>query len=664
MSIIRKTPYVVASIAATLLAVVVWFCMPTEYTAITRVSDEYKEMDLAIGFNEMAKHIRNISGGDNGGINNMAVYCQLLKTEDFARDLSRKRLHGENRTYGTYLGGENPTETIQDNINYNYSAKHEILTISFTDKDPVIAHQMLDSITAQLQSIITSHRQATADAALQNAERYMAEADSQHKLAQKEYADFADSHKGESIQQVTQEKEALRRKADLARATLQDAINQYARQKALKQRSYMSFAVIQENTVPMHPDKHLTGYLLSFIVIALLITRTVILSKSIKLQQLKNLELGDYFSPWVLTIAIWGIVLGLYYTLDTGLYPITEQFYYCLTIWLPLFCASAIITYALTPANNSATIPAGGIDINTYIFHFFFIVSLIITPLYVYRVYQLVTMFGTEDLMNNVRVLAVHGDGQGFLNYSAVINQVLFITALWAHPRISTWKVVVMGIACMMNALAIMEKGSLLLLFICILFVLYEKRIIRLRSILVSGVLVVVVFYFFNLARAVEGSDYQENETLMDFFIQYALSPPVAFCQLMPEVTPQFGANTFCNIYIFLSRFGADVIVKTKLQEFVLVPIPTNVYTIFQPFYIDFGYRGVAFFAVVYGVASGFLYRLFRSRNSVGTCLYTYLVYVLLMQFYQENVFVSMVFILQFIVFTLLIAQNKIKFSW
>lgn len=664
MSIIRKIPYIVASIAATLLAVVVWLCMPTEYTAITRVSDEYKEMDLAIGFNEMAKHIRNISGGDNGGINNMAVYCQLLKTEDFARDLSRKRLHGENRTYGTYLGGENPIETIQDNINYNYSAKHEILTISFTDKDPVIAHQMLDSITAQLQSIITSHRQATADAALQNAERYMAEADSQHKLAQKEYADFADSHKGEAIQQVTQEKVSLRRKADLARTALQDAINQYARQKALKQRSYMSFAVIQENTVPMHPDKHLIGYLLSFIVIALLITRAAILSKSIKLQQLKNLKLGDYFSPWVITIAIWGIILGLYYILDTDLYPITEQFYYCLTIWLPLFCASAIITYALTPANNSATIPAGGIDINTYIFHFFFIVSLIITPLYVYRVYQLVTMFGTEDLMNNVRVLAVHGDGHGFLNYSSVINQALFIVALWAHPRISTWKVVVMGIACMTSALAIMEKGSMLFVFVCIIFVLYKKRVVKLRTIILSPAIIVVAFYFFNLARAIDESEYQENETLMDFFAQYVLSPPVAFCQLMPDITPQFGTNTFETVYLFLRRFGFDVVVKAKLQDFVYVPIPTNVYTIFQPFYIDFGYQGIAIFAIVYGVVSGYLYRLFRNGSAIGICLYTYGVFVLLMQFYQENVFLSMVFILQFTIFTILFTQKKIRLSW
>ena len=92
--------------------------------------------------------------------------------------------------------------------------------------------------------------------------------------------------------------------------------------------------------------------------------------------------------------------------------------------------------------------------------------------------------------------------------------------------------------------------------------------------------------------------------------------------------------------------------------------MPTNVYTIFQPFFIDFGYRGIAFFAVVYGVVSGYLYRLFRNGNNTGTCLYTYGVYVLLMQFYQENVFMSMVFILQFIVFTLLFTQNKIRFAW
>ena len=638
--------------------------MPTEYTAITKLSDEYKEMDLAIGFDELSKHIRNISGGDNGGINNMAVYCQLLKTEDFARSISHKRLHGENRTYGEYLDSKNAIETIQDKICYNYSSKQETLIISFTDRDPVIASQMLDSITDQLQNVITRHRQATADTALQNARRYLSEVSSQYRLAQKDYAAFADSHKGNTIQRVRQEKEALRLKVDETKKAYHAAIEEYTRQKALKQRSYMSFAIIQDNSVPVHPNKHLIVYLLTFNILALLFTRAAIRYKATDSHELRKNQLGDYFSPWVLTAAIWGIILGLYYVLDTGLYPITEQFYYCLALWLPIFCASAIITYVLTPASKIAIDFVRGIDINTYIFHFFFIVSLIITPLYVYRVYQLVTMFGTEDLLNNVRALAVHGDGQGFLNYSAVINQALLVVALWAHPKISTWKVVVLCIACLMNALAIMEKGSILFVFVCVAFVLYKKRFIKLRSIIISAAMIVVVFFFFNLARAVDDSEYQENETLFNFFAQYVLSPPVAFCQLMPDVTPQFGTNTFEIAYLFLRRFGFDVVVKSKLQEFVYVPIPTNVYTIFQPFYIDFGYWGIAFFAVMYGVISGYLYRLFRNGNSTGTCLYTYGVYVLIMQFYQENVFQSLVFILQFTLFTILFTQNKLRLSW
>ena len=105
------------------------------------------------------------------------------------------------------------------------------------------------------------------------------------------------------------------------------------------------------------------------------------------------------------------------------------------------------------------------------------------------------------------------------------------------------------------------------------------------------------------------------------------------------------------------------MVVKNKLQEFVFVPVSTNVYTIFQPFYIDFGYPGIAFFAVLYGCACGYLYRLFRSGNGAGTCLYTYAIYVLLLQFYQENVFLSMVFVLQFMFFIILLTQEKIRFQ-
>ena len=658
----KRHPYILATVIATLLALVVWLCVPKDYTAVTKLSDEYKETELAIGFSNAKAYLKNAMGGANTGMNDMEIYCKVLKTEDFAHDISQKQVPGKHMTYGQYVDKEDTIKAILDRINYNYSTIETSLSISFTDKDPVVASQMLDSITVHLQDIITQHRHTIVDSALHNAIRAMAATQVRYQQAIANYGRFIDSHTDISTNALKQQEKALENESKDAYALHEKAVEEYARQKALKERAYLSFAVIQDNTVPQHANKSLIGYLLCFIILALLLTRGIIRYWDKGIKDIKLNLLGGYFSPWFLTIAIWGLILGLYYLLDTDLYPITKQFYICFLLWLPIFCLCAIATYLLSSRSDYG-MTTGGIDFNKSLFLLFFGISLIITPLYVYRVIQIVTMFGTEDLMTNVRTLAVYGEGQGILNYSAVINQALFVVALWAHPKIPIWQIVVLGLACLMNSLAIMEKGMMFFVFVSTMFVLFEKKVIRIRTILTFSILILILFYIFNLGRAGEDSDYQKEETLFDFFTMYALSPPVAFCQLSPEVIPQFGTNTFETVYLFLQRFGADVVVKDKLQEFVFVPVSTNVYTIFQPFFIDFGYRGVAFFAAVYGCLCGFLYRLFRNGNGAGTCLYTYAVDVLLLQFYQENVFLSMIFVLQFTFFIVLLTQQKIKFQ-
>ena len=658
----KRHPYILATVIATLLALVVWLCVPKDYTAVTKLSDEYKETELAIGFSNAKAYLKNAMGGANTGMNDMEIYCKVLKTEDFAHDISQKQVPGKHMTYGQYVDKEDTIKAILDRINYNYSTIETSLSISFTDKDPVVASQMLDSITVHLQDIITQHRHTIVDSALHNAIRAMAATQVRYQQAIANYGRFIDSHTDISTNALKQQEKALENESKDAYALHEKAVEEYARQKALKERAYLSFAVIQDNTVPQHANKSLIGYLLCFIILALLLTRGIIRYRDKGIKDIKLNLLGGYFSPWFLTIAIWGLILGLYYLLDTDLYPITKQFYICFLLWLPIFCLCAIATYMLSSRSDYG-MTTGGIDFNKSLFLLFFGISLIITPLYVYRVIQIVTMFGTEDLMTNVRTLAVYGEGQGILNYSAVINQALFVVALWAHPKIPIWQIVVLGLACLMNSLAIMEKGMMFFVFVSTMFVLFEKKVIRIRTILTFSILILILFYIFNLGRAGEDSDYQKEETLFDFFTMYALSPPVAFCQLLPEVIPQFGTNTFETVYLFLQRFGADVVVKDKLQEFVFVPVSTNVYTIFQPFFIDFGYRGVAFFAAVYGCLCGFLYRLFRNGNGAGTCLYTYAVDVLLLQFYQENVFLSMIFVLQFTFFIVLLTQQKIKFQ-
>lgn len=659
---LKRHPYILATLIATLLAIVVWLCLPKEYTAITKLSDEYKETELAIGFSNIKAHFKELTGGANTGINEMALYCKILKTEDFVRSLSHKHVPGMNMTYGQYICDEDTIETIKGRINYNFSSKQETLTISFTDRNPVVASQMLDSVTVLLQQIITQHRHTVVDSARQNARREMIVTKAKYLQAIANYGQFVDSHVNINTSTLKQQEKALENESKTAYAIYQKAVEEYARQEALLQRSYLSFAVIQSNSVPHKSNKRLIGYLLSFITLALLFTHGFIRYKNKKQHHGLSLkQLSNYFSPWVLSIAIWILILGLYYTLDTDLYPITEQFYYCFFLWMPIFCFCSLAAYYLSSDAPIISIPANGIDFNKSIFYFFFTISLIITPLYLYRIYQIVTLFDTTDLLNNVRTLAIYGEGQGILNYSAIINEALFIVALWAYPKIPLWQVIVLGFACVMNSLAIMEKGLIFFVFVSSMFVLFERKVIRVRSIVTFSILIIFLFYIFNLGRAEEDSDYQKEETLLDFFTMYALSPPVAFCQLLPEVIPQFGTNTFETVYLFLERFGADVVVKDKLQEFVFVPVNTNVYTIFQPFFIDFGYRGVAFFAVVYGCICGFLYRLFRKGNGIGTCLYTYFVYVLLLQFYQENVFLSMVSMVQLIFFFFLLTQQNIR---
>jgi len=371
---------------------------------------------------------------------------------------------------------------------------------------------------------------------------------------------------------------------------------------------------------------------------------------------------GDLFSPWSITTAIWLAIVVMFQFQGDLLYPLGSQFHTCLMLWLPLFCAASLLTYyvfpkSADPASASCEVP----EINGGMFTLLYVVSMVITPLYLYKIMQVVMMFDPADMLNNLRILAVFGDeSYGFLNYSYVLNQVLIVVALWRYPRVPLWQLLTIVAAGMMSAFAIMEKGMLFFLFAAIMYVLYEKGAIKLRSIVVSVGTIVVVFFLINAAReATDDSDTSQSTTFLDFFAIYVLSPAVAFERVQEDLTTQFGSHTFQTVYLFLNRFGGDFEQNIKLQEFVWVPLPTNVYTVFQPFFEDFGYRGVAIFAVVYGFVTGWAYRQLRNGSGFGKCIYAYCVYVLTLQFYQENVMMSIVQVTQFVFFTWLITQQK-----
>ena len=202
----EKRPYIIAIVTAALLSIVVWLITPITYTARTTVSDEYREMDLSIGLNVINAQIRDITGGANTGMNDMETYCKMLKTESFAQLVANIKVPNKGITYGEYLGKEDTLECILDNIEYNYSSRKTSLTIAFTDKNPRIASQMLDSITKLIQEKVTDYRRFIVKSGVQNANKSLQEAKEKYDKAENEYVSFADGNKRLiSIQAIEEE---------------------------------------------------------------------------------------------------------------------------------------------------------------------------------------------------------------------------------------------------------------------------------------------------------------------------------------------------------------------------------------------------------------------------------------------------------------------------
>ena len=381
---------------------------------------------------------------------------------------------------------------------------------------------------------------------------------------------------------------------------------------------------------------------------------------------------GDYFSPWMITCEIWFVMMFMAQFQGDLLYPMNNQFFYSLMLWVPIFCISAIITCQVLPSKirtDDTDVYLRTMSVNKALFNIFFVITVFITPMQLYMVMKLVSMFDSQNMLENIRLLAVYGDNNfGFLNYAHVINQVLFIIALWNYPNIRGWKVAVLVVTNLLSCFSMMEKSGIFFMILSSMFVLFKKKIIRARTIVTVFVCIVGFFFLFNNVMAGAYNDTGNGEKgmeFLDFFACYVLSPPVAFGMIQPELEGQFGSHTFQYIYLFLDRWGmGNYTVYERIQDYVLVPIPTNVYTIFQPFFEDFEYRGIAFFAFVYGTLSGLAYRYFINGSSAGRCIYALVVEILVLQFYSESFIQNLVLSLQFIFFVVIITQEKYRLDF
>ena len=680
--------YAIACTVAVVAALVIGLSTPYKYAAEITVVDENTEMDISVGKDPITAWLPKDPSIDKN-INDPEIYSQIISSHEFAKAIANTHIpkYG-NIDYYHYLlknhkeawwnsllrlaeglfGDENEEGyvfgIIKDNIRYRVSAKYQTVLLQASDNDPDVAVTVVEAMHDLLLEKIVSYKRQFMDKLTTNAQNERAETGRRYHEAFDEYARYADANQDARLAGEKTELDKLRKEVSDAFTRYNAACEQYYHFLARSKSAQEPFTILKDVTTPIKPFSPSTAtWVFALLTIAFVVTTWRSLARNYRFRHNLN-SLLDPFSPWIITLAVWITIIVLFQFQKDLLYPLSDQFYVCVTSWLIIFTVCSVATYYLLPSSgNSSQTKIKDVDISKLAFNTMYVISMIITPLYLYEILQVVAMFDPANMLNNIRLLAVYGnESHGFLSYSYIMNQVLLVSALWQYPKISKWKLATIYAATFMSAFAIMEKGMLFFIILVTLFVMYQKRKIKLRTIGLSGAAVLLLFFIINVLRSGSLESLEDNDsTLLNFFAIYILSPAVAFGKVTQDITTQTGSHTFQVPYLLLNQWGfGDFEINIKTQDFVYVPLPTNVYTIFQPFFQDFSYRGVAFFAMLYGTVSGFLFRMYKNGNGICRCVYTYFVYVLVLQFFQENIFMNIVMVMQFVLFTMLIQQQTI----
>lgn len=361
----------------------------------------------------------------------------------------------------------------------------------------------------------------------------------------------------------------------------------------------------------------------------------------------------NIFAPATLVSALWLFCILAYNLYPHNLFHLKSQFYTGISIWVGIFTLSALFTQSIYQKSNNTEDP------NLSLRNFYFLITLITFPYMMWYIFNLLKELGlTNDIFLNLRSAAegnVRGLEEGTSkNYFAPLWLVAYVIELLHFKKKRVWILIILLIINVSWAFLIMSKMTFLNIFFATLVVLFFKKIIKTKTILISLAAIFVFFTYFQILRSRE-VELKNNELNYDFFTLYVLAGMPAFETIQPNSSASSGENTF--------RFFNAVAYKTgltnkKAQDPVMKFIPvnenkktyTNVYTVLYPYFKDFGYKGIFYFALLIGIFYGYIYKKALKNDNPMIITYSILVAALITQFMNETTVTTLSLLIQILI--------------
>lgn len=344
----------------------------------------------------------------------------------------------------------------------------------------------------------------------------------------------------------------------------------------------------------------------------------------------------EVFAPWTVTPLVWGVIFILYFFSKNDLYSLPTDVVSGLAIWNSLFCLSCFFAFKLTPRYQGAPWMVCHKNVNILT-----ALSIILVPFAVVKAVQHALLIGSPaDLFFTLREQAITPEENqlGIVKYFVYVINVLLMIEL-NRDVLCKKRILIISFLCLLFFLATMAKHTLFTFIFSGLYILYNRKRISLKPFAFFIIFLLALVPIMYFVRG--GEDGDTSLTIWDLMIIYITSALVAFGYITPGSSTQWGEETFRGAYNILDKMGADVTVPPLLQDYVATPLPTNVYTVLQPFYTDFGLSGIAVFAIIEGIIIGIIYKQSQTGNNIMRYLYAFIFTTLVMQFMVEQFFIG-----------------------
>lgn len=344
--------------------------------------------------------------------------------------------------------------------------------------------------------------------------------------------------------------------------------------------------------------------------------------------------------PSAITLLIWISLLLVYELFPHGLYPLSGMFYSALLLWVVPFCVFSCITSKLKIRNKCVLIkeiPSSYVKLNYYIL--LICLSVTIIGLFI----TVFTGFGTllYDARQYMLQTFMHEGKMLLPSYLYMFERLsmigfVYLLYLYMYEGGLSRRFCIIFVMLLIYFLLFASKTYFLQLGVGFLGLLYIRGfpVKRILFILISISLLIVLF---EMTRNAQDAS---SDNVFSFLIIYFLSPMPAFDLLLSMNTDftyyfegEYVFSYFARLFSLVPN--SDYLEYLGNSNYVYVPYPTNVFTVMEKYYLDYGMIGFLVFSSIHGIVWGILYK-YSKFNDCYKVIYISLLYILVFQFFAD----------------------------